>query len=234
MWHLIDPESLTPAEAAKTAEVSVKSGSDAILIGASTGSPRRFEDVCKAVKEAVKCPVLIFPNGAAQVVPWADAIIFMSLLSGRNPEFLIGEQVKGAPLVKKFGLEAIPTAYLLIESGKVTTVETVSKTQPIPRDQIEVATAHALAARYMGMRMVYLEAGSGAPNTVPLEMVRACVQAGLAITVGGGIRTPDQAAAMAGAGAHFVVAGNGYETNPDWGLFREFVDAVHSKTSVQA
>lgn len=234
MWHLLDPESLTPDEAAKTAELSARAGSDAILIGASTGSPERFEAVCKSVKSAVDCPVMIFPNGAAQVVSCADAIIFMSLLSGRNPEYLIGQQVEGAPLVEKYNLEAIPTAYLLIESGGTTTVETVSETEPIPRDQVKVVAAHALAAKFLGMRMVYLEAGSGAPHTVPLEMVQACVQTGLAVTVGGGIRTPDQAAAMVEAGAHFVVAGNGYETEPDWALFREFVDAVHSKTPVRA
>lgn len=234
MWHLLDPESLTPEEAAKTAEISAASGSDAILIGASTGSTERFENVCKSVKAAVDCPVLIFPNGAAQVVPYADAIIFMSLLSGRNPEYLIGEQVKGAPLVEQYNLEAIPTAYLLIESGRSTTVQSVSGTTPIPRDQTEVATAHSLAAKFLGMRMVYLEAGSGAPNTVPPEMVRACAQTGLAVAVGGGIKTPDQAAAMVEAGAHFVVAGNGYETEPDWALFREFVDAVHQKTPVRA
>lgn len=185
------------------------------------------------MKRAAQKPVLIFPNGAAQVVPYADAILFMSLLSGRNPEYLIGEQVKGAPLVDEYNLEAIPTAYMLIESGRTTAVEFVSNTRPIPRDKLDIAYAHCLAAKYFGMQLAYLEAGSGAPQSVPIEMIRLCAQSGLRFAVGGGIREPNQAADLAEAGASFVVIGTRFEPEPDWELYREFVDAVHIKARVQ-
>lgn len=208
-------------------------GCDAFLIGTSIGSPARFAAVTQAVKRAVNKPVLIFPNGAAQVVPHADAILFMSLLSGRNPEYLIGEQVKGAPLVDEYNLEAIPTAYLLIDSGHSTAVEFVSNTRPIPRDKADIAYAHCLAAKYFGMQLAYLEAGSGAPQTVPIEMLKLCAQSGLRFAVGGGIREPEQASRLAEAGASFVVIGTRFEPEPDWGLYREFVDAVHTKAHVR-
>jgi phosphoglycerol geranylgeranyltransferase len=233
LWQLLDPERISPDRAAEIARTASDVGCDAFLIGTSIGSPARFAAVAQAVKRAVHKPVLIFPNGAAQVVPYADAILFMSLLSGRNPEYLIGEQVKGAPLVDEYNLEAIPTAYLLIESGRTTAVEFVSDTRPIPRDKIDIAYAHCLAAKYFGMQLVYLEAGSGAPETVPIDMIKMCAQSELCLAVGGGIREPRRASDVADAGASFVVIGTRFEPEPDWELYREFVDAVHTKARVQ-
>jgi phosphoglycerol geranylgeranyltransferase len=214
--------------------MAAQSGCDAFLIGGSTGSPVRFQAVCRTVHRAVDQPVVIFPNGAAQVFPDADAILFMSLLSGRNPEYLISQQVKGAPRVDECGLEAIPTAYLLIESGRTSAVEFISGTRPIPRTEVRIARDHALAARYLGMRLLYLEAGSGAPEPVPAEMVRSCADIGLPIAVGGGVRHPRQAAELVAAGARFVVIGNRFEPRTDWTIFEEFVDAIHTQAQVPA
>lgn len=232
IWQLLDPERTDPARAADIAADATNLGCDAFLIGASTGAPDRFANVAAAVKRATDRPVLIFPNGAAQVVPHADAILFMSLLSGRNPDYLVGEQVKGAPRVAAYNLEAIPTAYLLIDSGATTTVQKVSGTEPLPHDDPDAVYAHCLAAKYFGMKLVYLEAGSGAPRTVPPDVVRACARSGLAIAVGGGIRTPERAAELVHAGARFIVVGTRFEPEPDWKLFKEFVDAIHAQTVV--
>lgn len=231
LWLLIDPDKTGPREACRTADEAERNGCDAIVLGASTGSAERFAEVAEAVfKRRRQCPLLIFPNGAAQVVPHADAILFMSLMSGRNARFLIDEQVQGAPLVQMHGLQAIPTAYLLIESGKTSSVELVSETRPLSRLHPEEAWAHALAARYLGMSLVYLEAGSGAPNSVPAEVVRRTRDAGLPVAVGGGLRTPRQVEELAEAGARFIVVGNQFEERPDWGLFAEIVEAVHYRS----
>ena len=119
--------------------------------------------VCfERVRAKVDVPVISFPGSSGQVVPTADAILFLSLVSGRNPELLIGEHVKAAPLIREYGIETIPTGYMLVESGTLTSVEFMSDTRPIPRDKIDIAMAHALAAEYLGMRLIYLETGSGA------------------------------------------------------------------------
>ena len=232
LWLLIDPEKTEPERAADTAQEAACRGCDAVLLGASTGSASQFARVAKEVHGLCPCPVLLFPNGATQVVPHADAILFMSLLSGRNPRFLIEEQVEGAPLVREYGLEAIPTAYLLVDSGQVSTVQSISDTRPIPRQDTESASAHALAARYLGMSLLYLEAGSGAPNTVPADMVRECRKSGLTVAVGGGIRTPRAAAELVQSGASFVVVGNHFEHQTDWPLFSDLAAAVHEKETV--
>jgi phosphoglycerol geranylgeranyltransferase len=232
LWLLIDPEKTDPARAAATATAAAERGCDAVLLGASTGGAEQFARVARAVKDSCPCPVLLFPNGAAQVVPHADAILFMSLLSGRNPRYLIEEQVQGAPRVLEYGLETIPTAYLLIESGQVSTVQAISDTRPIPRDSPELAGAHALAARFLGMSLVYLEAGSGAPRTVPEAVVKTCAATGMTVAAGGGIRSPEAAAGLAQAGASFVVVGNHFEERPDWELFSEIASATHYKEAL--
>lgn len=234
LWFLIDPDKSEPSAARRLAHSACEHGCDALVLGASTGSADRFAQVAEAVFNERPAPLLIFPNGASQVVQHADAILFMSLLSGRNPRFLVEEQVQGAPLVWQHGLESISTAYLLVESGKVSTVERVSETRPLPRDLLQPAWDHTLAARYLGMALVYLEAGSGAPQTVPAAIVSRCAEAGLPLAVGGGIRTPEQASVLVQAGARFVVVGNQFEERPDWGLFAELAAAVHCRETADA
>ena len=162
------------------------------------------------------------------LTPHADAILYISLISGRNPNYLIGEQVKAAPWIQRHGLTPIPTGYMLIEGGNRTAVEFMSGTIPIPRDKPDIAGPHALAAQYLGMQMVYLEAGSGATYPVPNEMIATVkAQISIPLIVGGGIRTPKIAAKKVAAGADFVVTGNVLEENGSFELMKEFADAVH-------
>ena len=188
-----------------------------------------MEAIIREIKQRVTLPLIIFPGGSGQVCRGADAILFTSLLSGRNAEYLIGEQVKGAPLVREYGLEPIPTAYLLIESGVRTSVEYLSHTHPIPRHKPDIVVAHALAAQYLGMKMVYLEAGSGAIHSVPENIIaKTSAYVPLPIICGGGIREPEDARKKVEAGASFVVVGNRLEEKNHLPLFAEFAEAIHT------
>ena len=228
---LIDPDRARPPELIELIESAEESGVDAILVGASFMFSDKFSDSVREIKELTSLPVILFPGGAGQVTPHADAILFMSLISGRNPQYLIEEQVRAAPMVKACGIEPIATAYMLIESGSYTTVEYVSNTRPIPRSKGDLAVAHALAAEAMGMKMVYLEAGSGARLSVPDEMVKAVsANIEIPIIVGGGITTPEEAALKISAGASFVVVGTRFESPGDTNRLREFADACHPAT----
>ncbi|MDW7682353.1 MAG: geranylgeranylglyceryl/heptaprenylglyceryl phosphate synthase, partial [bacterium] len=160
--------------------------------------------------------------------PDADAILFMSVISGRNADLLIGQHVMAAPIVKMTGLEAISTGYMLIDSGKVTSAEFMSNTKPIPRDKTDIAIAHGLAAEFLGMKILYLEAGSGAVQPVPDEMIQGLSRmCGLPLIVGGGIKTPEIASQKVRAGASFIVTGNILEKNNRTGLIAEFARAIH-------
>ena len=224
---LIDPDRLPPSELERRAVACAAAGADAILVGTSLMlSSSNNQEVFRRIKAAVDIPVISFPGGIGQVVPCADAILFLSMISGRNPELLIGEQVKAAPLLKEYGTEVISTGYMLIESGTLTSLEYMSFTRPIPRHRPEIAMAHALAAEYIGMKMVYLEGGSGARLSVPEEMVEAVSSyVSLPIVVGGGIRDPETARAKVDAGASFVVTGTAVEE--DEGRLAELSAAVH-------
>ncbi|MDP2984886.1 MAG: geranylgeranylglyceryl/heptaprenylglyceryl phosphate synthase [Candidatus Latescibacter sp.] len=227
---LIDPDRSAPLVVTEQAKQCRDAGVDAILIGASIMMDGGFEEAVESVKSAVDIPVIIFPGEKSQVTSKADAILFLSLLSGRNPEFIIGEQVRSAPLIKSFRLEAISTAYLLVESGKTTSVEFMSNTKPLPPDKPEIALAHAMAAEIFGMKLIYLEAGSGAVRPVPDEMIRV-VSSGvnIPVMVGGGIRTPETVAAKVASGASFVVIGNHLEHSMEMGSLKALVNAAHRK-----
>ncbi len=225
---LIDPDKLSLEKNIKLAVQAEKEDADCIFIGGSLLSTPIFDEVVKQIKNAVKIPVIIFPGGVQQISRHADAILFMSVISGRNPDLLIGQHVMGAPIVKMLNLEAIPTGYMLIESGKVTSAEFMSNTRPIPRDKPDIAMAHALAAEYLGMKLIYLEAGSGALHPVPDEMIQAVARmCSLPIIVGGGIRTPDVAKQKVAAGAGFIVIGNVLENNNEKGTIQGFAQAIH-------
>ncbi len=227
---LLDPDRLRPEEVPEVGRICEEGGADALLVGSSLLLGDTLDRVVRALKGAVRIPVILFPGGADQLSANADAVLFLSLVSGRNPELLIGQQVKAAPRIRAFGLEPISTAYILVEGGTLTTVEYMSNTRPIPRDKVDVAMAHALAAEYLGMRMVYLEAGSGARLSVPDEMVRGVAEyTRLPVIVGGGIRDPETARRKVEAGASFVVTGNVLEDGKITpGQVRAFADAVHS------
>jgi phosphoglycerol geranylgeranyltransferase len=207
---LLDPDRLELDELERRAVLCADAGADAILIGTSLMlSSSKNAEVYGRLRRAVSLPLISFPGGIGQVVPDADAILFLSMVSGRNPELLIGQQAKAAPLVKEYGLDVISTAYMLVESGTLTSTEYMSNTRPIPRRKNDIAMAHALAAEYIGMQTVYLEAGSGAQQPVPDSMVQAVSSyVSLPVIVGGGIRDPETARAKVEAGASFVVVGS--------------------------
>jgi len=205
---LIDPEEVTPPQASRIVQKAKMSETSAIMIGGSTFvSAAHLDDVVKAVKRTVKIPIILFPNNVTGISRYADAIWFMSLLNSIDPYFLIGAQILGAPLVKKFEIEPIPLGYLIVGEGG--TAGVVGRAIPIPYNKPELAAAHALAGQYLGMRFIYLEAGSGAKNPVPPDMIRAVRHyVDTPLIIGGGIRTREQALAAASAGADIIVTGN--------------------------
>ena len=187
---------------------------DFFFVGGSLLVKDAFDKTVEYLRHSTNLPIIIFPGSAMQVHPSADAILFLSLISGRNAEFLIGQQVLAAPSVKAGGVEAIPTGYMLIESGGTTTAEYVSQTKPIPRNKAEVAAATALAGEMLGLKVMYLDAGSGAQMPVPEQMIlRVANAVDCPIIVGGGIRTPQQAESAWNAGASVVVVGTMAEEN---------------------
>ena len=232
---LIDPDRLDIKKVRQLGLKAQEAGADGFLIGSSLLLSNRFDEAVKTLKQAVSLPVIIFPGNAYQVSQYADAILFLSLISGRNPQLLIGEQVKASPLIKEFGLEPIPTGYLIIESGRRTAVQFMSDTQPIPKDKPDIACAHALAAQYLGMKFVFLEAGSGAENPVPDEIVKNVKEfVSIPIIVGGGVKTPEQAFSKVKNGASFVVIGNALEKSQDDDILKEFAQAIHAKYRIVA
>jgi len=225
---LIDPDKYDASGLERVVKAASTSGADGILVGGSLIFSTQFDAYVQQIKAATHLPVILFPGNAVQISPSADAILFLSLLSGRNPEFLIGHHVTAAPSVKAFGLEAVPTAYLLVESGRKTAVEFMSNTTPIPRHKPELAAVHALAAEYLGMKMIYLEAGSGADESVSEEMVElVCQTVSLPVIVGGGIRSARAVRSKVEAGASFVVVGNAFETRSDEDYLKSMIDAAH-------
>jgi len=229
---LLDPDKYDQEQLLTIVHQAEYSSVDAILIGGSLMLTNRLDKYIELIKKETDIPVIIFPGSIMQVSGKADAILYLSLVSGRNPEFLIGNHVVAAPTLKHVGIEVISTAYMLIESGRSTSASFMTNTTPIPRHKPEVAAVHALAAEYMGMKITYLEGGSGAELSVPVETIQAVAQAvDIPIIVGGGIRTPEDARAKVESGADFVVVGNIFEKNTDSSFFQDMVDAVHIKSN---
>ncbi|MGB3943745.1 MAG: geranylgeranylglyceryl/heptaprenylglyceryl phosphate synthase [Methanothrix sp.] len=217
---LIDPDSQSPAEAGAMAKAAAEGGTDAIMVGGSVGAAgRSLEGAVSAIKEGSGLPVILFPSGVSGLCSNADAVFFMSLLNSRSASYLIENQALGAPLVHRYRLEPIPMAYVVVEPGG--TVGWVGDAKLIPRKKPELAAAYALAGTYFGMRFVYLEAGSGAEDPVPAEMVAATKRAiGRAhLIVGGGIGSGEAARRLVSAGADIIVTGTGVERSEDVAAF---------------
>lgn len=210
---LIDPDKVTDEKLIFLSKNAEKSGFDLILVGSSL----LFNDIHSIIKKIKKystLPIYIFPGNSMQLSEKADGILFLSLVSGRNPDFLIGQHVIAAPIIKKMNLKVIPTAYILIESGNTTSVEYLSNTKPIPSNKIDIILATALASEMLGFKMVYLEAGSGAKKTIPPEIIKKISEnISLPIIVGGGIKKVEQAQQYFDKGANTVVIGNAIEKN---------------------
>ena len=227
---LIDPDTRKDDELKEFIKEICNRGVDAILVGGSLIIDGDFQSSLNLVKEASTVPIIIFPGSLQQLSANADAILYISLISGRNPNYLFGDHVIAAPFIRKMGIEPISTGYMLFESGGTTTAEFISNTKPLPINKPEIAMAHALAAQYMGMNTVYLEAGSGADHSVPTKIVKAVSSyVDIPVITGGGIKTPDDARSKVEAGTTFVVTGNVLDDPENFELIDEFIRAIHFK-----
>ena len=223
---LVDPERTAVKDAAALAASAEGAGAAAILIGTSFDGADRTGEVAAAIKRACGLPLLLFPGSASQLVAAVDAVLLLSLVSGRNPQYLIEEHVRAVPFFRHHPVPTISTAYILVDGGRITAVESVSQTRPLPADKPEIAAAHAVAASLIGMAAVYLDAGSGAAVPVAPAVIRAVRQAvRLPLFVGGGMRTPAQVCDARTAGADFVVVGSAIEAGGDVSM-RELVAAL--------
>jgi len=228
---LIDPERVTPPQASRIASKAKASETSAIMLGGSTFvSSVHLDGVVKAIRRTVDIPVILFPNNVTGICRYADAIWFMSLLNSVDPYFLIGAQILGAPLVRKYSLEPIPLGYIILGDGG--TAGVVGRAIPLPYGKPELAVAHALAGQYLGMRFIYLEGGSGAKNPVPPDMIRAVKHhIDVPLVVGGGIKSREQAFAAASAGADVIVTGNVVENDGFRKKVSEIIEGIrHGRT----
>jgi len=208
---LIDPDKVNSEQLALICKQMQNTPFDLILVGGSL-IMNDLEFVITNIKKHTSLPVYLFPGSAIQLSEKADGILFLSLVSGRNPEFLIGQQVIAAPMLKRMKLDVVSVAYILIESGKTTSVEYMSNTKPIPSDKIDIIVATALAAEYLGFKMIYLEAGSGALQPISSEIIKSvATQVHIPVIVGGGVRNASMAQACYDAGASVVVIGTAIE-----------------------
>lgn len=210
---LIDPDKCSSKQIINVVRESLKARVDYFFIGGSI-LYNSLDECISLIKAESDIPVILFPGNAMQISDKADAILFISLISGRNPEYLIGQHVIAAPFLKKSGLEIIPTAYILIENGKKTSVEYMSNTNPIPSDKPEIVVATAMAGEMLGLKYIYLEAGSGGANPVSQHIINEVSgNTDIPIIVGGGIKTPEDALSLYQAGTGLIVVGNAIETD---------------------
>ena len=226
---LIDPDKNSEKKLEEKISKINNSGVDAIFVGGSLILDNNCERRVSIIKSLSELPVIFFPGGISQLNKYYDAMLFMSILSGRNPHYLIGEQVIAAPIVKDLGIEVIPTGYLIVDGGNNSSVQFMSGSNPIPIEKPDILVAHALAAQYLGKKLVYLESGSGAKNSIPNELVKAVNSyIDVPIIVGGGIRSPESAYEKVQAGASFIVTGTVIE-NDSMAMIKEFADAIHRR-----
>lgn len=206
------------------------SGFDAIFVGGSIIMDHLFEDRLKYIKSKTKLPVIIFPGASTQVSAEADAILYLSLISGRNPQYLIGEHVQSAPKIFNIGLETIPTGYILIDGGCKTSVEIISNTISIPPEKKDIILAHALAGQFLGQQLIYLEMGSNSTNAINPELIEYLKsKLSIPIIVGGGIKTKETASLIANSGADFIVIGSLLEQQQNKINIKEICDSIHGK-----
>lgn len=214
---LLDPDKITPESLQNTILKINQSPATHIFIGGSIVTNNTIDQIILQLKQKTKLPILLFPGNPSQISNEAHGILFLSLLSGRNPDFLIEHQVKAAPILKKSNLEIISTGYILIDSGNKTAVASVSKTIPLPRHNAEIAVDTALAGEFLGNKLIYLEAGSGAKFSVPLETISLVSKnISVPLIVGGGIKDFDGIKEAFFAGADLVVIGTAFENDPNF------------------
>ncbi len=222
---LIDPDKINIPDLDALFDLIHQSGVHYIFVGGSLLTKFHFSETIEAIRSKTKLPIVLFPGSIYQISEYADAILFLSLISGRNADLLIGKHVEAVPLLLQSKLEIIPTGYLLVDGGVTTTVSYISNTIPLPADKPEIAKCTALAGQYLGLQTMYLDAGSGALNAVNKKMIQSVSSAvSVPLIVGGGIRTPQMVFDAATAGADIVVIGNVLEKTP--GKLKELSSAL--------
>ena len=231
---LIDPDKVDDmASCQRLVRMSIENRVDFFLVGGSLITRDNFGDIVRMIKQESHLPVVLFPGSNLHIEPSADAILFLSLISGRNPDLLIGQHVVAAPVLKRSSLEVLPTGYILIDSGQATTVSYMSNTVPIPHDKPSVAACTAMAGEMLGLKLIYLEAGSGAKQPIDsktIRLVRKSVD--VPLIVGGGIDDQYKAQRALEAGADMLVVGNATEENP--ALLAELADLMDGYRNVKS
>ena len=229
---VVDPDKYSLEALLSLITLAENCRADYFFVGGSLLMDNRFEEAISLIKETSNIPAVIFPGNNYQVSAKADAVLFLSLISGRNPEYLIGQHVIAAPIIKEYNLEVIPTGYMLIDGGKTSTTSYITQTIPIPNDKPDIAVATAMAGEMLGMKLIYLEAGSVAKNPVSTTIIREVKKnISVPLVVGGGIRTGEQAEEICKAGANVVVVGNVLEKEPE--LLMEISLAVHANNKIE-
>lgn len=227
---LIDPDKVDNTSLDHLARLSVQAKVDYFLVGGSLVISNHLDECIQQLKKNCNIPVILFPGSPSQVSSYADALLYLSLISGRNPELLIGQHVISAPVVKKSGLEVISTGYMVVDGGAPTTVSYISNATPIPADKNEIAVCTAMAGEMLGMKVIYMDAGSGAKRPITesmIEKVAECIS--VPLIIGGGIIDPEKAYLNCKVGADVIVVGNAIEK--DVNLISEMSAAVHSVKS---
>jgi len=224
---LIDPDKVDNNNIKHLVELAVAARVDYFLVGGSLVVSNYLDECVQLIKKSCAIPVILFPGSPSQVSKYADALLYLSLISGRNAELLIGQHVVSAPVVKQSGLEIMSTGYMVIDGGAPTTVSYISNATPIPADKNEIAVCTAMAGEMLGMKLIYMDAGSGAKKAITenmIEKVSKSIEAPLII--GGGITNPEKAYLNCKSGADVIVVGNAIEKDPS--LIKEIAAAVHS------
>ena len=224
---LIDPDKVNDQNMEQLIELSVAAKVDYFLVGGSLVISSYLDECLQLIKRSCNIPTVLFPGSPSQVSKYADALLYLSLISGRNPELLIGQHVVSAPFVKKSGLEIMPTGYMVVDGGAPTTVSYISGASPLPADKNEIAMCTAMAGEMLGMKLIYMDAGSGAKRAIPESMIEKVAQnISVPLIIGGGIIEPEKAYLNCKAGADVIVVGNAIEK--DASLIKEMAAAVHS------
>ena len=224
---LVDPDKVNDNSVEDLIQLSLDAEVDYFLVGGSLVISSYLDECVQLIKRSCNIPVILFPGSPSQVSKYADALLYLSLISGRNPELLIGQHVVSAPFVKKSGLEIMSTGYMVIDGGAPTTVSYISNASPLPADKNEIAMCTAMAGEMLGMKLIYMDAGSGAKKAISetmIEKVAACIE--VPLIVGGGITTAEKAYLNCKAGADVIVVGNAIEK--DASLIKEIASAIHS------
>lgn len=231
---LVDPDKVEdPSRLGQLINLASENCVDYFFVGGSLVTTTNLTNVVRQIKESVSIPVVLFPGNSMQVEPSADALLFLSLISGRNPELLIGQHVIAAPIIRNTKLEVIPTGYILINSGKITSVAYISNTMPIPDDKYSLAACTAMAGEMLGLQTIYLDAGSGAEREISAKMITTVRNAiSVPLIVGGGINTSRKAITALEAGADMIVIGNALEKDPE--LLTEIAEKVYEWNQSEA